>query len=353
MTVRRPAFGTPPQPQQLKLALHLRPCTGRTSISKDRGGALAAVAAIHAALLFAFLNLSGTIDLGRSRGGAERVRHQRSRRRRRRRRRRSSSGSSRSRRKRKAGRRRRTSGARRRRSVAPKPRSRAAAAHPIVGRRDAAPGRRSDPGRRRRARSGDRRGRDRHGHRQRRRRAPARAAAATAAYVEPPRLAHAGARGRDFPRRCSASGRAARRSSCACGSMPRGYVSECVIDRGTGDPIDRFGDLQPRASDRLRFRPALNRSGQAVAGWFGYRADAAALAKPRLSWQRGQPMIEAEWWEYDTLDELADAVAGDVGFIIESALDARGSCADRASRRQDARCRSSPSSRRASCRGRR
>jgi 6-phosphogluconolactonase len=34
-------------------------------------------------------------------------------------------------------------------------------------------------------------------------------------------------------------------------------------------------------------------------------------------------MIEAEWWEYDTLDELADAVAGDVGFIIDSAVDAR------------------------------
>ena len=36
-------------------------------------------------------------------------------------------------------------------------------------------------------------------------------------------------------------------------------------------------------------------------------------------------MIEAEWWEYDSLDELADAVAGDVGFIIDSAVDARGS----------------------------
>lgn len=34
-------------------------------------------------------------------------------------------------------------------------------------------------------------------------------------------------------------------------------------------------------------------------------------------------MIEAEWWEYDSLDELADAVAGDVGFIIQSAIDAR------------------------------
>jgi 6-phosphogluconolactonase len=34
-------------------------------------------------------------------------------------------------------------------------------------------------------------------------------------------------------------------------------------------------------------------------------------------------MIEAEWWEYDSVDELADAVAGDVGFIIDSAVDAR------------------------------
>jgi 6-phosphogluconolactonase len=35
-------------------------------------------------------------------------------------------------------------------------------------------------------------------------------------------------------------------------------------------------------------------------------------------------MIEAEWWEYDSADEMSEAVAGDVGFIIESALDARG-----------------------------
>jgi len=35
-------------------------------------------------------------------------------------------------------------------------------------------------------------------------------------------------------------------------------------------------------------------------------------------------MIEAEWWDYDSVDEMADAVAGDIGFIIESALDARG-----------------------------
>lgn len=33
---------------------------------------------------------------------------------------------------------------------------------------------------------------------------------------------------------------------------------------------------------------------------------------------------EIEWWEYDDAAEMADAVAGDIQFIIESAIDARG-----------------------------
>jgi len=33
---------------------------------------------------------------------------------------------------------------------------------------------------------------------------------------------------------------------------------------------------------------------------------------------------EIEWWEYDDRSEMAAAVAGDIGFIIESAIDARG-----------------------------
>lgn len=36
-------------------------------------------------------------------------------------------------------------------------------------------------------------------------------------------------------------------------------------------------------------------------------------------------MTEIEWWDYDDREEFAAAVAGDVGFVIESALDARGS----------------------------
>ena len=50
---------------------------------------------------------------------------------------------------------------------------------------------------------------------------------------------------------------------------PQGYVSECNVLRGTGiASIDNT--MCNIAHDRLRFRPAVNRSRQAVAGWFGY-----------------------------------------------------------------------------------
>jgi 6-phosphogluconolactonase len=35
-------------------------------------------------------------------------------------------------------------------------------------------------------------------------------------------------------------------------------------------------------------------------------------------------MSEVEWWEFDSLDELAEQVAGDIGFVAESAIEARG-----------------------------
>ncbi|MES2755582.1 MAG: 6-phosphogluconolactonase [Pseudomonadota bacterium] len=35
-------------------------------------------------------------------------------------------------------------------------------------------------------------------------------------------------------------------------------------------------------------------------------------------------MTEIEWWDYEDRDEMAEAVAGDIGFVIESAIDARG-----------------------------
>jgi len=36
-------------------------------------------------------------------------------------------------------------------------------------------------------------------------------------------------------------------------------------------------------------------------------------------------MTEIEWWDYEDAGELADALAGDIQFVIESAIDARGS----------------------------
>lgn len=35
-------------------------------------------------------------------------------------------------------------------------------------------------------------------------------------------------------------------------------------------------------------------------------------------------MTEIEWWDYDDAEEMAAAVAGDLRFVIQSALDARG-----------------------------
>lgn len=49
----------------------------------------------------------------------------------------------------------------------------------------------------------------------------------------------------------------------------QGYIAECLIDRGTGvASID--GSICNLAHDRLRFHPALDHGGEAVAGWFGY-----------------------------------------------------------------------------------
>ena len=35
-------------------------------------------------------------------------------------------------------------------------------------------------------------------------------------------------------------------------------------------------------------------------------------------------MDEIEWWEFDSAKELAEQAAGDIGFVIESAVEAHG-----------------------------
>jgi len=87
--------------------------------------------------------------------------------------------------------------------------------------------------------------------------------------AEPPHLATPVLRGYDFPRDMLSEWPPRATIFLRLRIDARGTVAECLVDRGSGVPtIDR--QICNIAHDRLRFRPALNRSGQAVAGWFGY-----------------------------------------------------------------------------------
>jgi protein TonB len=87
--------------------------------------------------------------------------------------------------------------------------------------------------------------------------------------AEPPHLVTPVLRGRDFPPDLLSEWPPGATVFMRLRVDARGYVSECTIDRGTGIPsIDSA--MCNLAHDRLRFRPALNRGGVAVAGWFGY-----------------------------------------------------------------------------------
>ena len=87
--------------------------------------------------------------------------------------------------------------------------------------------------------------------------------------ADPPRLISPVLRGRDFPPEITDRWPGGATVFMRLRVDARGAVSECTVDRGTGLPfIDNA--LCNIAHDRLRFRPAVNRSGQAVAGWFGY-----------------------------------------------------------------------------------
>jgi protein TonB len=87
--------------------------------------------------------------------------------------------------------------------------------------------------------------------------------------ADPPHLITPVLRGRDIPRDILDQWPRGATVFMRIRVDARGYVSECTIDRGTGiSSIDNA--LCNLAHDRLRFRPAVNRNGQAVAGWFGY-----------------------------------------------------------------------------------
>ena len=86
----------------------------------------------------------------------------------------------------------------------------------------------------------------------------------------PPHLITPDLRGRDFPRDLLDQWPRGAQIFVRLRIDARGYIMECTVDRGTGNPaIDSI--ICNLAHDRLRFRPALNRLGQPVAGWVGYR----------------------------------------------------------------------------------
>jgi periplasmic protein TonB len=87
--------------------------------------------------------------------------------------------------------------------------------------------------------------------------------------ANPPRLVTPVLRGRDFPGDLLERWPRGATVFLRLRVDARGYVSECTVDRGSGVPgIDSA--MCNLAHDRLRFRPAVNRAGQPVAGWFGY-----------------------------------------------------------------------------------
>ena len=90
-----------------------------------------------------------------------------------------------------------------------------------------------------------------------------------AGVAYPPRLVTPELRGRDFPRELLRMWPGRRPAFLRLRIDARGYISECTVDRGTGvNAIDSI--MCNLARERLRFRPAVDRQGRPVAGWVGY-----------------------------------------------------------------------------------
>ena len=88
-----------------------------------------------------------------------------------------------------------------------------------------------------------------------------------AAY--PPQLLTPTLRGRDFPRQLLDDWPRGAQIFMRLRIDPRGRVIQCIVDQGTGIPrLD--SDVCAIARQRLRYQPALDRSGQRVADWAGY-----------------------------------------------------------------------------------
>jgi hypothetical protein len=91
-------------------------------------------------------------------------------------------------------------------------------------------------------------------------------------YVVAPRLVSPVLGGRDFPQQMLRAWPRGRPLFARVRVGADGSVIQCIVDRGTGIPaID--SQVCATVKARLRYSPARNASGQAVAGWTGYVQD--------------------------------------------------------------------------------
>lgn len=91
-------------------------------------------------------------------------------------------------------------------------------------------------------------------------------------YVVAPRLLTPDLRGRDFPQQMLRAWPRGAPLFARVRVGADGSVIQCIVDRGTGVPaID--SQVCATVQARLRYSPARNAAGQAVAGWSGYRQD--------------------------------------------------------------------------------
>jgi protein TonB len=88
--------------------------------------------------------------------------------------------------------------------------------------------------------------------------------------AEPPRLLTPVLRGRDFSRELLEQWPRGAQVFLRFRIDANGYITQCIIDRGTGvAAID--SEMCNLTHMRFRYRPAYNKFGQPVAGWAGYR----------------------------------------------------------------------------------
>ena len=88
--------------------------------------------------------------------------------------------------------------------------------------------------------------------------------------VQPPQLLTPVLRARDFPSQMLEAWPRGAQLFLRMRVDANGAVTQCIVDRGTGFPLID-SQVCRTAQARFRYRPALSAAGRPVAGWAGYR----------------------------------------------------------------------------------